>query len=79
MSYKFSIIVDTEPFVTIRKCLMCDTHVDGIAKTCHVNCSVRLSRKERKDRGEITSTWQHKGWVPSKEELDEYKEWRNKQ
>ena len=31
MSYKFSIIVDTEPFVTIRKCLMCDTHVDGIA------------------------------------------------
>ena len=75
MSYKFSIIVDTEPFVTIRKCLMCNTHVDGIAKTCHVNCRVRLSRQERIDRGEIKP----KGWVPSKEELDEYEEWRNKQ
>ena len=44
MSYKFSIIVDTEPFVTIRKCLMCDTHVDGIAKTCHVNCKRCLAK-----------------------------------
>ena len=67
----FNITVKTDPFVTIRKCKLCDNHLEGQSnrKTCSAKCRVKMNRwkKERLP------------WIPTQEELKILKEWKKKE
>ena len=65
----FNITVKVDPFVTIRKCKICDNHLEGQSnrKTCSAKCRVKMNRWKKETP-----------WIPTKEELQTLKEWKEK-
>ena len=66
----FNITVKVDPFVTIRKCKICDNHLEGQynRKTCSAKCRVKMNRWKK----------QKLPWIPTQKELQTLKEWKEK-
>jgi len=83
MTYKFSIIVETEPLVTIKKCEMCDLSIESkngnLRRYCSDACRVKHYRRRMGIGGFIKPLAKpkaRKGWYPSAEDIELWNEYK---
>tara|TARA_A100001391_G_scaffold101897_1_gene67716 strand:+ start:22 stop:276 length:255 start_codon:yes stop_codon:yes gene_type:complete len=72
----FNITVKTDPFVTIRKCKLCDNHLEGQTNrtTCSAKCRVKMNRWKKEGR----PIKRENNWNPTQEEWRKFQEWKQK-
>ena len=83
MTYNFSIILKTEPLVTIKKCEMCDLTVDSkngsLRRYCSDACRVRNYRRRMGIMGRpLAKPKARKGWYPTAKDLEQWEEYKAK-
>tara|TARA_Y100001937_G_scaffold79767_1_gene108058 strand:+ start:188 stop:436 length:249 start_codon:yes stop_codon:yes gene_type:complete len=70
----FNITVKVDPFVTIRKCKICDNVPEGRRKTCSAKCRVKMNRWKKEGR----PIKRENNWNPTPEEWQKFQEWKQK-
>jgi hypothetical protein len=81
MTYEFSIIVETEPLVTIKKCEMCDLSIESkngnLRRYCTDACRTRHYRRRMGIMGRpLSKPKARKGWYPTAKDLELWEEYK---